>query len=128
MKTLHWSDWTDTPSNGDRALSKAVNKSMDRDPLFLEKCEYHNALMSKFNDTGKCPMELSVTAEGQKQLDDINAKVSKAMVEKYEDMKNSLIIDMLKTFYSNEAEKIPGDREFKCSQIQAMIEILEQEI
>ena len=72
-----------TLSKGDIALSNAINEEMDRDSLFLEKCSYHDSLLRKFNKTGKSPMELNSTIEGQKQLDIINAKVSKLMIEKY---------------------------------------------
>ena len=72
-----------TLSKGDIALSNAINQEMDRDSLFLEKCNYHNSLLRKFNKTGKSPMELSSTIEGQKQLDIINAKIGSAMIKKY---------------------------------------------
>jgi|TARA_R110002012_G_scaffold302093_1_gene502805 hypothetical protein len=71
-----------TLSKGERTLSNAINQEMDRDPLFLEKCEYHEKIMSKLLGD-KIPMILAETKEGQKQLDVINAKVSKAMIEKY---------------------------------------------
>jgi hypothetical protein len=71
-----------TLSKGDIALSNAINEEMDRDPLFLEKCEYHEKIMSKLLGD-KIPMLLAETKEGQQELDIINAKVSKAMIEKY---------------------------------------------
>ena len=71
-----------TSSKGDIALSNAINEEMDRDPLFLEKCEYHEKIMAEFLGD-KIPMLLAETKEGQKQLDIINAKVSKLMIEKY---------------------------------------------
>ena len=33
-----------TLSKGDIALSNAINEEMDRDPLFLEKCEFHEMM------------------------------------------------------------------------------------
>ena len=33
-----------TLSKGDIALSNAINQEMDRDPLFLEKCEFHEMM------------------------------------------------------------------------------------
>ena len=33
-----------TLSKGDLALSNAINEEMDRDSLFLEKCEFHEMM------------------------------------------------------------------------------------
>ena len=72
-----------TISKGEVALTNAINQEMDRDSLFLEKCNYYNSLQIKFNKTDKSPMELDATEEGRVQLAIITAKVSEAMTRKY---------------------------------------------
>jgi hypothetical protein len=70
-------------STGERALTTAFNKELERDSLFLEKCQYHNSLLLKYNKTNQSPMELDQTEEGREQLAIINAKVSQEMIKKY---------------------------------------------
>ena len=65
------------------SLVRAIRKEVERDSSFLEKCNYHEKMMVKFNTTGKSPMELAETEAGQKLLDKINANVSRAMVERF---------------------------------------------
>ena len=70
-------------STGERALTNAMNKELEQDSSFLEKCRYHNSLLLKFNKTEKSPMELDQTEDGREQLAIINAKVSREMIKKY---------------------------------------------
>ena len=65
------------------ALQKAINAEIKRDASFMDKCNFHQAMMDKFNKTGLSPMQLADTPEGQAKLDIINRQVSDAMVEKF---------------------------------------------
>jgi hypothetical protein len=69
--------------NGEKALEQALESEVKRDASFTEKCNYHQNLMIHHNTTGKSPMELAETPEGQAVLDGINARVSSAMTAKY---------------------------------------------
>ena len=41
------SNYDNIITEGDIALSKAVDKELERDKLFLVKCDYHNKLMEE---------------------------------------------------------------------------------
>jgi len=66
-------------TKGEKALLKEVN----RIPSFAERCHWHEKMSEKFNSTGKSPMELSESIDGQKILDAINEKVSASMIKKF---------------------------------------------
>ena len=46
-KTHTMSNYDNIITEGDIALSKAVDKELERDKLFLVKCNYHNKLMEE---------------------------------------------------------------------------------
>ena len=62
--------------------SFVLDACREADPLFDEKCTYHQELMDQFLG-GQIPMRLADTKEGQAKLDIINAKVSNAMIERF---------------------------------------------
>jgi len=64
------------------ALATQMDECREADPLFDEKCTYHQELMDQFLG-GQIPMRLADTKEGQAKLDIINAKVSNAMIERF---------------------------------------------
>ena len=63
-------------------LEEQMDECRNIDPLFDVKCTYHQELMDQFLG-GQIPMLLADTKEGQAKLDIINAKVSKAMFERF---------------------------------------------
>ena len=59
-------------------------QSMRNAPPTLDaKVEAWNTLMDIHNTTGKSPMELAETPDGQKVLDEINAKVGASMARMF---------------------------------------------
>jgi hypothetical protein len=69
--------------DAERALQKAIDEERAVDPNFDAKVHAWNALMELHNKTGKSPMELAETPDGQKVLDNINAKVGATMTKMF---------------------------------------------
>ena len=65
------------------ALDNAIKEMRREDPLVDVKVHYWNAMMEKHNPTDLSPMQLADTTSGQKLLDEINKKVSAAMIKKF---------------------------------------------
>ena len=65
------------------ALDNAIKEMRKEDPLVDVKVHYWNAMMEKHNPTDLSPMQLADTTSGQKLLDEINKKVSAAMIKKF---------------------------------------------
>lgn len=65
------------------ALDNAIKEMRREDPLVDMKVHYWNAMMEKHNPTDLSPMQLADTTSGQKLLDEINKKVSAAMIKKF---------------------------------------------
>ena len=57
-----------------------------------ERIHDHNLLMDKYNRTGKSPMELSSTPEGQLILNKINEKVAHDYVQWKKQMEGEVIL------------------------------------
>jgi len=65
------------------ALQKAIDEERATDSRFDAKVHAWNALMELHNTTNKSPMELAETPDGQKVLDEINAKVGASMTRMF---------------------------------------------
>ena len=65
------------------ALDNEIKEMRKIDALFDEKTHYWNAMMEKHNPTDLSPIELADTDNGQKVLDELNKKVSAAMIKKF---------------------------------------------
>ncbi len=69
--------------DAERALQKAIDEERAADPKFDAKVHAWNSFMDMHNTTGQSPMQLAETPDGQKVLDEINAKVGASMARMF---------------------------------------------
>ncbi len=77
--------WSLMTTKGQEALNRAINEEVERDHLFLEKCDYHDELMedlfySKGFDFTNCHES---NGAYKSEVQDIFDKIGQLMKEKF---------------------------------------------